>query len=98
MKAEEYLSQNQSSIQQECASIISSGAKAIITVKQSDGGYIHRVSSTEEFTQTIPDDKFFKQMRDSIRTAVVNKIVPIIVFESKQAKIISFPERFKQEV
>ena len=98
MKVEEYLSQNEESIRQECESIINNGAKAIITVKQDGDGYIHRVSSTEEFTQTIPDDKFFKQMRDSIRTAVVNKIVPIIVFESKQAKIISFPERFKQKV
>ena len=98
MKVEEYLSQNQEQIRQECESVINSGAKAIITVKESGDGYIHRVSTTEEFTDTIPDDNFFKKMRDSIRTAVVNKIVPIVVFESKQAKIISFPERFKQEV
>ena len=98
MKVEEYLSQKEESIRQQCESIINSGGKAIITVKGSGDSYIHRVSTTEEFTDTIPDDNFFKKMRDSIRTAVVNKIVPIIVFESQQAKIISFPERFKQEV
>ncbi len=97
MTVEEYLIQNKESIGQECNTIAQSGAKAIITVKESGDTYIRKISTVGEFVQTIPDDKFFKKMKDGINNAVLNKIVPIVVFEGQTARIISLPNDFKYE-
>ena len=97
MNAEEYLSQNKLAIAEQCQTIIDSGSKAIITAKQSGKTYVHKVSTVEEFSKTIPDDKFFKPMRDGINNAVLNKVIPIIIFEEQKARIISLPEYFKLE-
>ena len=95
MNAEEYLIENQEAIAKECQTIADSGSKAIITAKKSSETYIHKVSSVEEFGNTIPNNKFFKPMRDGINNAVLNKVIPIVIFEQKEAKIISLPEYFK---
>ena len=95
MKAEEYLSLNQESITAECKTIADSGSKAIITVKDNHGNYVHKVSTVEEFTDNLPDNKFFKQMRDGITNAVLNKVIPIVIFEGQKAKIISLPDYFQ---
>ncbi len=97
MKAEEYLSLNQESITQQCKIIASSGSNAIITVKENSGDYVHKVSTVEEFTDKLPDNKFFKQMRDGVTNAVLNKVIPIVIFEGQKAKIISLPDYFKSE-
>ena len=97
MSVENYLRQNQAAIKQECQAINESGSKAIITLKKEGESYTCKVSTVEEFTAAIPNNNFFKTMRDSIRTAVVNKIIPIIVFEGQEAKIISLPDEFKYE-
>jgi hypothetical protein len=34
-------------------------------------------------------------MRDGINNAVLNKVIPIVIFEEKEARIISFPEYFE---
>ena len=94
MNAEEYLSQNREAIAQECQTIIGSGSKAIITAKKSGETYVHKVGTVEEFSDTIPDNKFFKPMRDGINNAVLNKVIPIVIFEEKEARIISLPEYF----
>ncbi len=95
MKAEEYLSLNQESITAQCKTIADSGSKAIITVKDNSGDYVHKVSTVEEFTDNLPDNKFFKQMRDGITNAVLNKVIPIVIFEGQKAKIISLPDYFQ---
>ena len=95
MNVEEYLSQNQEAIAQQCQTIIDRGSKAIITAKKSDETYIHQVSTVKEFTETIPDNKFFKAMRDGIKTAVSHRVIPIVVFEEQKAQIISLPEYFE---
>ena len=95
MNAEEYLSQNREAIAKECQTIADSGSKAIITVKKDGETYIHKVSTVEEFGDTIPDNKFFKPMRDGINNAVLNKVTPIVIFEEKEARIISLPEYFE---
>ena len=95
MNAEEYLSQNQVAIAKECQTIIDSGFKAIITAKKSGETYVHKVSTVEEFSNTIPDDEFFKPMRDGINNAVLNKVIPIVIFEDQKARIISLPEHFE---
>ena len=95
MKAEEYLSQNRVKIALECQTIADSGSRAIITAKKDGETYIHKVSTVEEFGDTIPDNKFFKPMRDGINNAVLNKVIPIVIFEEKEAQIISLPEYFK---
>jgi hypothetical protein len=97
MNVEEYLSQNQELINQECDAITNSGFNAIITVKESGANYIHKVSSTEEFTKTIPENSFFKKMRAGITNAVLNKVTPIVIFEGQKAQIISLPDYFKPE-
>ncbi len=97
MKAEEYLSLNQESITEQCKTITSNGSKAIITVKDNSGNYVHKVSTVEEFTDQLPDNKFFKQMRDGITNAVLNKVIPIVIFEGQKARIISLPDYFKSE-
>ena len=94
MNVKEYLKQNQEAIAEECKTITDSGSKAIITAKKTDATYVHQVSTVEEFTDTIPDKKFFKAMRDGIKNAVSHKVIPIVVFEGQQAKIISLPEYF----
>ena len=94
MNVEEYLRQNQESITEQCETIASNGSKAIITAKKSDATYVHQVSTVEEFTNTIPDNKFFKAMRDGINNAVSHRVVPIVVFEGQEAKIISLPDYF----
>ena len=95
MKAEEYLSLNQESITAQCKTIADSGSKAIITVKDNSGDYVHKVSTVEEFTDNLPDNKFFKQMRDGITNAVLNKVIPIVIFEGQKARIISLPDYFQ---
>lgn len=95
MNAEEYLSQNKVAIAKECQAIIDSGFFAIITAKKNNETYVHQVSTVEEFGNTIPDDKFFKPMRDGINNAVLNKVTPIVIFEDQKARIISLPEYFE---
>ena len=94
MNAEEYLNKNQKAIAEECKAIANNGDKAIITAKKSGETYIHQVSTVEEFGKTIPEDKFFKPMRDGINNAVLNKVIPIVIFEAQKARIISLPEYF----
>lgn len=94
MNVETYLRQNQESIDHECKAINSDSSKAIITLKKDGENYVRQVSTVEEFTAAIPDNSFFKSMREGIRNAVVNKIVPIVVFEGQEAKIISLPDEF----
>lgn len=94
MNAEEYLSQNKIEIGKQCQTIVDSGFFAIITVKKSGETYIHKVSTVEEFSSTIPDNKFFKPMRYGINNAVLNKVIPIVIFEEQKARIISLPQYF----
>lgn len=89
---EEYLRQNKESITQECLAIADNGSKAIVTVKEDSGNYVHRVSTVEKFTDTLPDNKFFKKMRDGITNAVLNKVIPVVIFEGQKARIISLPD------
>jgi hypothetical protein len=98
MKAEEYLSQNQELIREQYLAIKAGGSKAIITVKENGGNYVHQVSTVEKFTQTLPDNKFFKKMRAGITNAVINKVIPIVIFEEQKARIISLPDFFKFEI
>ena len=95
MKAEEYLSQNQESIRQECFAITNKGSNAIITVKKNGESYVHKISTVEQFTEVIPDNEFFKKMRDGITNAVLNKVIPIIIFEEQKARIISISDYFE---
>ena len=95
MKAEEYLSQNKELIREQCKTIADKGSNAIITVKENGENYIHQVSAVEKFTETIPDNKFFKKMRNSITNAVLNKVIPVVIFEGQKAKIISLPDYFE---
>ncbi|NJK56318.1 MAG: hypothetical protein HC939_10135 [Pleurocapsa sp. SU_5_0] len=92
MTVEEYLRQNQESITEQCFAIADNGSKAIITIKEDSGNYVHRVSTVEKFTDTLPDNKFFKKMRDGITNAVLNKVIPVVIFEGQKARIISFPD------
>ena len=99
MKAEEYLSLNRNAIKEECQKIIRSGAKALITIKDNDGNKcIHRVSTVEEFTTRLPEDKFFKQMREGVSNAVKHRVVPIVIFESEKVRLISLADDFSQEL
>ena len=97
MKAEEYLSQNKELIREQYLAIADDGSNAIITVKGNGGNYVHKVSTVEKFTETIPDNKFFKKMRDGITNAVLNKVIPIVIFEGQKARIISIPDYFEVE-
>ena len=92
MKAEEYLSQNQALISEECLAITGKGSKAIITLKENGASYVHKISTVEQFTKAIPDNEFFKKMRDGITNAVLNKVIPIVIFEEQKARIISIPD------
>ena len=95
MTAEEYLIQNQDSIAQECRNIRNGDAKAIITVKDNDTSYIHQISTVEEFTSAMPDTKFFETMRKGITNAVLNKVIPVVIFEEQKARITTLPDAFK---
>ena len=97
MNVEEYLSQNKESIAKECETIASQGSKPIITLKKSDQDYMLKIGTVEEFTTTIPDNKFFKKMRDGITNAVINKVIPVVVFEGQKAQIISFSDYLDDE-
>lgn len=97
MKVEEYLSQNQELIKKEYEGIVSQGSNPIVTLKQDGENYIHKVSTVEKFTDTIPDNKFFKKMRSGINNAVLNKVIPVVIFEEQTARIISLPEYFANE-
>ena len=97
MNVEEYLTQNQESIEQECETIFQNGEKPIITVKESGDTYIFKVGTTEEFIKRIPDNKFFKKMRDGVTNAVSHKVIPIVVFKGQEAQIISLPDRFEMK-
>ena len=92
MKAEEYLSQNQESIREKCLAITAKGSKAIVTLKENGGSYVHKISTVEQFTEAIPDNEFFKKMRQGITNAVLNKVVPIVIFEEREARMISIPD------
>ena len=43
----------------------------------------------------MPDNKFFKKMRDGINNAVLNKVIPVVIFEGQQARITSLSDYFK---
>ncbi|MDJ0591611.1 MAG: hypothetical protein QNJ72_16710 [Pleurocapsa sp. MO_226.B13] len=45
MKVEEYLSQNQKSIEQQCLTIADNGNYALVTVKKNGEDYIYKVST-----------------------------------------------------
>lgn len=95
MKAEEYLSQNQKLIREQCLAITDNGSNAIITVKQNGKSYVHKISTVEQFTEAIPNNEFFKKMRDGITNAVLNKVIPIVIFEEQKARLISIPNYFE---
>lgn len=94
MKVEEYLKQNQESIRQQCQTIAGSGSNAIVTVKENGKDCVHKVSTVEEFTEAIPDNKFFKKMRDGINNAVLHKVIPVVIFEGQKARITSLSDYF----
>jgi hypothetical protein len=96
MKVKEYLRQNQELIREQYLSIADNGSNAIITIKENGENYVHQVSTVEKFTQTLPDNKFFKKMRDGITNAVLNKVIPVIIFEGQKARITSLPDYFKE--
>lgn len=95
MIVEEYLRQNKESIIQECRAIANNNSKAIITIKENGENYIHRVSTVEHFLERVPDNKFFKKMRAGITNAVLNKVIPVVIFEGKTARIVSFSDFFE---
>lgn len=95
MKVEEYLKQNQESIREQYKTIIENGSKAIITVKENGEDYVYQVSTVEEFTEAMPDNQFFKKMRSGINNAVLNKVIPVVIFEGQKAQITSFPDYFQ---
>ena len=92
MKVEEYLRQNQKSIREQQIAIADSGSKAIVTVKENGEDYVHEVSTVEKFIEAMPDNKFFKKMRDGINNAVLNKVVPVVIFEGQKARITSLSD------
>ncbi|MBW4536324.1 MAG: hypothetical protein KME09_20515 [Pleurocapsa minor HA4230-MV1] len=94
MKVEEYLRQNQELIKEQYLTIEDNGSNAIITIKENGENYIHQVSTVDKFIATVPDNKFFKKMRDGITNAVLNKVIPVIIFERQQARITSLPDYF----
>lgn len=98
MKAEEYLSFNQKVIRKECQTIIKNGSNAIITIKDNGNTYFHKVSMVEEFMAQLPDNKFFQQMRNGINNAIKHRVVPIVIFESQKARMISLPDDFPQKL
>ena len=95
MKVEEYLRQNQEAIEKQSLIIIDEGSKAIVTVKENGVDYVHQVSKVEEFTEAMPDNKFFKKMRAGVNNAVLNKVIPVVIFEGKEARITSLSDYFE---
>jgi hypothetical protein len=94
MIVEEYLRQNQELIRQQYLNITDNGSNPIITVKENGQNYIHQVSTVEQFTQTLPDNKFFKKMRHGLTNAVLNQVIPVVIFEGQTARITSLPDYF----
>ncbi|MEY2834086.1 MAG: hypothetical protein RLZZ574_3346 [Cyanobacteriota bacterium] len=94
MKVEEYLRQNKELIKEQYLTIEDNGSNAIITIKENGENYVHQVSTVDKFIETVPDNKFFKKMRDGITNAVLNKVIPVIIFEGQQARITSLPDYF----
>jgi hypothetical protein len=94
MKVEEYLRQNKELIKEQYLTIEDDGSNAIITIKENGENYVHQVSTVDKFIETVPDNKFFKKMRDGITNAVLNKVIPVIIFEGQQARITSLPDYF----
>lgn len=92
MKVEEYFRQNQELIREQYKTIASNGSNPIITIKENGDNYIHQVSTVEKFTETVPDNKFFKKMRDGVTNAVLNKVIPVVIFEGQTARITSLPD------
>ncbi len=43
----------------------------------------------------MPDNKFFKKMRSGINNAVLNKVIPVVIFEGQKARITSLPDYFE---
>jgi hypothetical protein len=96
MKVEEYLRQNKELIKEQYLTIEDNGSNAIITIKENGENYVHQVSTVDKFIETVPDNKFFKKMRDGITNAVLNKVIPVIIFEGQQARITSLPDYFQK--
>ncbi|MEN9870411.1 MAG: hypothetical protein RLZZ171_1399 [Cyanobacteriota bacterium] len=96
MKVEEYLRQNKELIKEQYLTIEDDGSNAIITIKENGENYVHQVSTVDKFIETVPDNKFFKKMRDGITNAVLNKVIPVIIFEGQQARITSLPDYFQK--
>jgi hypothetical protein len=94
MKVEEYIRQNKELIKEQYLTIEDDGSNAIITIKENGENYVHQVSTVDKFIETVPDNKFFKKMRDGITNAVLNKVIPVIIFEGQQARITSLPDYF----
>lgn len=94
MKVEEYLRKNKELIKEQYLAIEDNGSNAIITIKENGENYVHQVSTVDKFIETVPDNKFFKKMRDGITNAVLNKVIPVIIFEGQQARITSLPDYF----
>ena len=97
MKVEEYLKQNKESIIEQCQTIADNGSKAIVTVQKNGKKCVHQVSMVEEFTEAIPDNKFFKKMRDGITNAVTHKVIPVVIFEEQKAGITSLSDYFEEK-
>lgn len=95
MEVAAYLRQNQESIEEWCQTIMGKGSKAIVTVKENGDSYVHQVSTVEEFTETLPDNEFFKKMRDAITNAVIHKVVPVVIVENKEARVVSLADCFE---
>ena len=98
MKAEEYLSLNQEAIREECKVILENGSKTIITLKKNGDTYIHKVSTVDQFIAQLPENKFFKQMRDGVTNAVKHRVIPIVIFESQKVRLISLADDFPQQL
>ena len=43
----------------------------------------------------MPDNKFFKKMRAGVNNAVLNKVIPVVIFEGKEARITSLSDYFE---
>ncbi len=95
MNAEQYLKENQETIKQECETISNNGSKPIITLKENGSTYIYKIGTAEEFMERIPDNDFFKKMRDGVTNAISHRVVPIVVFQGKEAQLISLPDYFE---
>lgn len=95
MEVAAYLKQNQESIEEQCQAITDEDSKAIVTVKENGDNYVHQVSTVEKFTETLPDNKFFKKMRDAITNAVLHKVVPVVIVENQEARVVSLADYFE---